>query len=294
MIHTHFYDQLLGQIEVGNARDGIIHLVGMLDAAGLDEAQFTQICAELRNHRLFQLLQEDPLHACVSNNSDRLETLLCGSAPEGTSATGRMLFDITRELTLCRAMRERRVHAHRELLRAWEDGETICVVDGSLLAGLAGRDLSNIVAAVDGPACAANLRLHFGNSLTVIEAEAVGYFADFSTQSRCFDLVCAPGLADRHDAISLAAMLVNLRKCLSPSGRILLSSLAPQHLGTGWRVACLGWTVNCHEESDLWRAAQCAGLEGRVYRDATNSIVWGELTQSASSGAQVGGAGHEQ
>ena len=294
MIHSHFYDQVLGQIEVGNARDGIIHLVGMLDAAGLDEEQFTQICAELRNHRLFQLLQEDPLHASVSGNSDRLETLLCGNAPEGTSPTGRMLFDITRDLTLCRAMRDRRAQARRQLGRAWEDGEAICVVDGSLLAGLAGRDLSNIVVAVDEPACAANLRLHFGSSLTVIEAEAERYFADYATQSRCFDLVCAPGLADRHDAISLSAMLGNLRKCLSSSGRILLSSLAPQHLGTGWRVACLGWTVNCHEESDLRRAAQSAGLEARVYRDATNSIVWGELTQFAPLSAQVGGTGHEQ
>ncbi len=98
-----------------------------------------------------------------------------------------------------------------------------------------------------------------------------------------FDLICATGLADRLESPLLTAELVRLRRCLSGTGRIIVSTTLPHHLGAGWRSACLNWNPCTYDEQELAQAAAKAGLTARIYRDEADCFGWAELRPEPQS-----------
>lgn len=264
MIYTRFYDQVLTEIESGKVHEGINLLVGMLDTVDLQAGSLAQARRELRGHSLCQMLREDPVVAHADAQPDchaeRLRMIGRSSAGAETSSTGRRLFEVTRELTFARALRERRDSFDLKLSRAWRQGQNICLIDdnsNALLSGLDGSDESNI---------------------TVVDLEEVSRTLSCDANNHLpFDLMLAPGLLDRCNPPELQNILELMRATLSNQGSIILAGLTPQHLGAGWRSACLNWNPQCYNELDLARIALDAGLVARMYRDETDCIVWAEL-----------------
>jgi hypothetical protein len=279
MNNIRFYDQILSEIEAGNVHDGIILLAGMLDAAGGGGDSFDQAVSELKAHSLFNLLAEDPLCALAARescSSDALINLI--SVPEMTgemSSTGRRLHSVTSQLTFARAVRERRAAAGEKIIKAWQNGSRVCLLGvGQLRAVdvLAGQNLSNITLIVEDAAQRERVRAQFGGSIQLLGALS-------ESAQEGFDLICAAEMPDQCDAAQLGKKLAALRGCLSDHGKILMASFVPQHLGTGWRTACLNWKIHCHDEQSMAVMAEAAGLSSRTYRDATDCIVWSELTR---------------
>jgi hypothetical protein len=277
MIYTRFYDSVLTQIEVGKVQDGINLLVGMLDTVDLQAGSLARAERELRNHSLCQMLLEDPMiahaEAQPDNPADRLKMIFQSSVDGEVSSTGRRLFAVTRELTFACGLRERHDSFRLKLRRAWQTGQPICLIDDSdaLLEGMDGQDGANI---------------------TVVGlADVRHFFAAAAKDGTRFDLILAPNLLDRHGAPALQTRFALMQSCLSEQGSIVLAGLIPQHLGAGWRSACLNWNPQCHNESDLERLASGAGMAARTYRDETDCILWAELRNASQTG-DTGGINH--
>ncbi len=98
-----------------------------------------------------------------------------------------------------------------------------------------------------------------------------------TARGRQYDLICASGLAERFWGKPLVEALAHHRACLSDRGRIVLCAALSDHLGAGWRIACLNWTPCTHDERSLTEVAAAAGLSARTYRDEADCFVWAEL-----------------
>lgn len=264
MIYTRFYDQVLTEIEAGKVHDGINLLVGMLDTVDLQAGSLERAQRELRGHSLCRMLLEDPVvaHADAQPHStaERLRMISHASAGPNASSTGRRLFQVTRELTFARALRDRRDSFDLKLSRGWRQGQNICLIDedsAALLSGLNGADISNI-------------------TVTALE-DMLHAFAGAAENHVHFDLILAPDMLDRCDPPGLLTHLRLLRPRLAKHGSIVLAGLTPQHLGAGWRSACLNWHPHCYGERELARLAESAGLSARMYRDETDCVLWAEL-----------------
>jgi hypothetical protein len=264
MIYTRFYDQVLTEIEAGNVHDGINLLVGMLDTVGLQTGSLAQARRELRGHSLCQMLLEDPLIADAEARpnapAERVKMIAHTMLHNGVSSTGRRLFEATSELSFARAVRQRWGSFDLKLSRARQLGQKICVINGhsgSLLDRFDAADLSNITA--------------------IDLDDAHDTISSLAEAGHCFDLILAPDLLDQRSAIALSNILGCLRNCVCEQGSIVIAALLPQHLGTGWRSACLNWNPQCHDEQGLAKSATDAGLIARTYRDETNCVVMCEL-----------------
>lgn len=271
MIYTRFYDQVMTEIEAGKVHDGINLLVGMLDTVDLQAGSLERARRELHGHSLSQMLREDPViaHAVALPDctAERLRMIGQSFANAETSSTGRRLFEVTRELTFARALRERRDSFELKLARSWRQGDNIFLIaddSTSYLGALDTSDVSNIaVARVD-------------------EMSQI-IFCNADSQSK-FDLILATDLLDRFDASALIDCLRLMRTGLAKQGSIILAGLTPQHLGAGWRSACLDCHPFCYDECGLAQIAADAELSARMYRDETNCIVWAELRDAVATG----------
>lgn len=283
-MNTHFYDQILTEIQSGNVKDGITLLVGMLDAVCHDGSTFAAATASLKSHNLWSLLLEDPI--CASANATPrqpalLVDLICDqAAPASTSSTGQRLFEVTLSLTFARAVRERAKLAEEKLVRAWQTGANICVLGAGnlrVLRSLAGQDLSNITFVDPDPLCLARSKATFGDSLTGVNASLDSFLGASPTARAPFDLICATTLADQRAIAALGTLLRAARNWLTENGAMHIASFVPQHLGSGWRRACLGWDIECHSDAHITQIAADAGVSARTYRDTTDSVVWAEF-----------------
>lgn len=264
MLYTRFYDQVLTEISAGKVNDGINLLVGMLDTVDIGPGSLAQAKRELSGHSLARMLLEDPsvadAEARPNDTAARIGMIGRATAEGKVSSTGRRLFEVTSELTFARALRQRRESFQQRFTRAWQLGQKICV----LING--GADAASQL-------CNADF-----SKATVIDADdAVRGLRSAEDSAQRFDLILAPDLFDRSvesvllDILKLAATSLNI------NGSIIVAALLPNHLGAGWRSACLNWNPHCHDEAALARIAAKAGLTARTYRDETDCIVWGEL-----------------
>ncbi len=284
MTHARFYTSVLTELQAGNVQGGLTLLVGMLDSVGEEATALAQASAELRRHDLWQLLLHEPLCAHAAAQPDKCHVLgeiICGEARHAAaSSTGIRLYGVTSELTFSRAFRERRRQAGEILVRSWQNGRSICLPgcsDFSALAALAGQDLSNVTVADANPDCLARLKDRLGQSINTVNAEALAFLHRAAACGQRFDFICATELLDTLDQAALPQTFTAMRGVLSAEGKIVTANLLPDHLGSGWRQACLGWDIHCHDEAQIERAAAAAGLTARTYRDATDCVVWAEL-----------------
>lgn len=272
MIYTRFYDQVMTEIEAGKVHDGINLLVGMLDTVDLQAGSLERARRELHGHSLSQMLREDPViaHAVALPDctAERLKMIGQSLANAETSSTGRRLFEVTRELTFARALRERRDSFELKLARSWRQGDNIFLIaddSTSYLSALSGADVASI-------------------GVADVDEISLGLFSSSENQSK-YDLILAPELLDRCDGPALLDCLRQMRPGLAKQGSIVLAGLTPQHLGAGWRSACLDWHPFCYDECGLAQIAADAELSARMYRDETNCIVWAEFRDAVATGA---------
>jgi hypothetical protein len=300
MTYQLFYDQVLNELLSGSFHDGINLLVGMLDHAHQDPATLTLAQSELGGHELSAFLGQDPLYCATQptvKRMDALYDLLCELNLSGdVSTTGRRLFDVTRNLTFARAIRERRASTTQKLMRAWQSGQKICVLGHGQVCALqvlSGQDLSNVTIVSDDPASFSNMRQTLGASVALVENEPVAFLEQAGANGQRFDLICASEVPDQIKPQDLGPLLARVRGSLSKSGKLIFASFVPQHLGAGWHAICLGWTLNCYLEGQWSALSDQARLSVHTCRDATNSVVWSafsRISDDASWGAN--GYGH--
>ncbi len=264
MLYTRFYDQVLTEISAGKVNDGINLLVGMLDTVDIGPGSLAQAKRELSGHSLARMLLEDPsvADAEARPNDTAARIGMIGRTATGSdiSSTGRRLFEVTSELTIARALRQRRESFEQRFTRAWQLGQKICV----LISG--GADAASQLSNAD------------FSKATVIDADDAEHgpwLAEDDAQR--FDLILAPDLFDCTVEPSLSNILKITTASLNINGSIIVAALLPHHLGAGWRSACLNWNPHCHDEAGLARIAAATGLSARTYRDETDCIIWGEL-----------------
>lgn len=264
MHYTGFYDQILNEIEGGNAGSAVNRLVGMLDVTNLQPRAMDQACTELGAHPLTSLLFQDPAMADAARNPNepagRLQMLMSKTLGSEISSTGRMLFEASSELSIMRALRGRQSGAESKLARAWQTGGRICLLDRAM-AGissiLAGRDQSNV---------------------TIIGDYGGGEICANYPTGAPFDLILAPDISDHCSAAALKTAIGAMRQSLSARGKIILATLVPQHPGTGWCRACLHWNPHCHSAETVAAIATSEGMAALTYQDAANCVNWAELT----------------
>jgi hypothetical protein len=283
MIHSRFYDSVLTELQTGNVQHGITLLVGMLDTVSDDAAALDKASEVLKEHDLWQILLHEPLcahAAAVPHSNYVLGDILCeDNGHYAKTTTGVRLFDVTSELTFSRAFRERRKHASEVLIRAWQSGQKICLPscsDFGALSALKGQDLSNICVADDNLECLEKLKSNLGQSINVIQQPAISFLHHAANMAQKFDLICAIELPDDLNQDALTAHFTAMRGALASGGKILSASILPDHIGSGWRQACLDWTIHCHSEAQIEAAASAAGLSICTYRDAADCVVWAE------------------
>lgn len=284
MIHGRFYDQVLTHIGAGNVRDGVNLLAGMLDAVNAGADTLAQACAELLEHDLHQLLREDPIigHAFEKpgEHSDLID-LICNPTLTATlSSTGRRLYSSTSELSFVRALRQRRKIMAQRVLRAWQNEAQILIFEPHLFNefdNADGYDLSNITVAAVNEEIAQKLLQKFGLGPRIIIGTAEEAIAIVEKSGNKYSLICAAEIADQRDASALQKFIADSRTVLAATGVLALPCLVSQHLGSGWRAACLNWTPYCYEEPKLQQLAKNAALSVRTYRDEMDCVVWGEF-----------------
>jgi hypothetical protein len=290
MTYATFYNQILTELLVGRFQDGISQLVGMLDGVSQDASSVALASTTLRNHDLWNVLKQDPLCATSEAQADQgalLCDLICNQAVSGEiSSTGQRLFGVTSGLTLARALRERRQSTQDRLQRAWQSGQRICVIGNGqfrALEALAGYDLSNITLIAPTLETGSHLSQKFSGAVVLLEEQSVPFPTNIAADSPKFDLICAADLPDQSDIDFLRALVVASQSYLSETGKIVFASFLPHHLGTGWRTVCLKWALNCFDERDLVTLGQKVGLHAKIYRDASNSVVWSEFSKTTNS-----------
>jgi hypothetical protein len=254
------YDSVLAEIEIGHADQAVNRLVGMLDAVELHAAFAAAAKCQLRDHMLFDLLRSDPLCSNLGRDFAADVRGIC-------SPTGERLSAITGQLPLIRALRQRHEQVEKRIVRAWEQGQSVCVIDETDVCAfdaLADRARPNIVA----------------HSLLSFQA----------TDTR-FDLIIGARLADtlKHHALQDFLKLANLR--LKQGGTVALAALRSGHQGTGWRRMCLNWHPETHDEASLIASGKAAGLNTHIYRDESDCILWCDFR--ATEQKQTGENRHE-
>jgi hypothetical protein len=299
MFYAQFYDQVLAELLSGSFSQGINLLVGMLDAVGKNSANQKLAFEKLHAHDLYFFLAQDPLIASANCSSPQYLSaidFICEPYLDPcVSSTGRRLFEVTSQLTFCRAVRDRRAITAAKIKSAWQLGQSVCIFGTSQLRAigpLAGQNLSNVTLICQDEASSADLSARFGQSPTILQIDP-GRVWYFPTEIGIgFDFICAGDLPDRTETDALADVLLMLRDRLTPTGKIVVTSFVPEHLGAGWRSACLQWPITCYREADFINLGTCVDLNTRTYRDATNSVVWCELSKNTDARTSLGVLNH--
>ncbi len=271
MLHTRFYDQILSTIEIGQVRDGINQLAGMLDGLTGDAVAFAAAGAALHRHPLHQLLRQDPLATAKGQYPN------FGGESGNISSTGRRVFEATSALPFIKALQERQHEAARQLELAWQSQRAVCLIDGRAVLELVDtedHDLSLTHFIMSNPRDADWVFEKFG-----VSAFFPGDASADQPQAipQVFDLISATQVADHLPKQQLTALISRLAAKLSVQGALSLSAIQPDHLGSGWRKACHQQHLICHSEADLAAMAVDIGLNSHIYHDATGCLVWCEL-----------------
>jgi extracellular factor (EF) 3-hydroxypalmitic acid methyl ester biosynthesis protein len=284
MHNTHFFDQTLDLIEQGNWPMALPMLAGKLHNAIADAETWPDVRTTLHQHRLHQVLLEDPFSAYsvrrprgYPGDAGLIDIIYDQVPSVAASDLGRSMFEMTVRFQAPEGVRQRRIHAEAVVTRAWRRGQRILVLASGHFRegdGLIGQDVSNIVL-VDQDALSLDVvRRNHGDYAEIHEANVFRYLKAAVARGERFDLVYTLGLTDYLDARAMRLLHKLVRACLSPGGTFLLANFLPNHLGVGWMDAVMDWQLIYRDETELTGYAQEIGLAARTWRDPTGSVVW--------------------
>ncbi len=172
-------------------------------------------------------------------------------------------------LGLARASAARAALAKGELVKAMAAGQSICLLGHTACEAMGGAhnlDLDRLCF-IPLPGEASKLAVGWISSLPDMRDARDGQF----------DLIIATGLAQQYQGRRLRLVLENIRRLLSPNGKLLLASSLPGHLGLGWQTLCEGREIHCQDEKAIAAHAYATGYGISQCRDATDSIIWATL-----------------
>ena len=285
-----FLAQVSNQIELGYPGEAITRLTVMLDLAADNDASLVEARRALLGHPVFAMLAQEPAMAiarsCGQDRINRLVSQICApqSAP-ALAANAVVLSQIMAASSFHRAIRARVKHAGEMLTRAWQDGRTIALLGDSFdaeLAGLRGRDLSNLTITASTPERAQSLAALLGPSVRLTAQNPAQWLADAAGAGASFDLVYLPRAAEALDAVQLAVLLDQARQVLAPAGSIVAPAFLAGRIARGWQQACLDWPVQDHTEAALTAACPPESLTIRMLGDQAGCFVWLIASQPAA------------
>lgn len=288
-----FYDQTLGLIEQGHTKLALPMLAGKLYAAHAEAGNWTETRQSLLRHPLHAVLMEDPYTAhCVqrprgyAGDAALIDILYDQKLPERTSQRGADLFSITTAFPAAEAVRMRRAYAQTRVTQAWQEGKRVCVLAcGHFREAdpLIGEDMSNMVVVDQDNLSLDIVRSNHGASVKIVEANVFNYLRSAISHGETFDLVYTLGLTDYLDTRAMRLLHKMMKACLAPGGTMLIANFLPFHLGTGWMDAVMDWHLIYREGAELETYAREIGMTPKTWRDATDSIVWCEMTDEQSA-----------
>lgn len=286
-----FLNQAASQIELGYPDEAIARLMVMLDLAAEESDKLDEASTALVAHPLFALLRQDPALAIAQClGPDRINRLVSQiSRPEGGSEptpTGQTLNRFMAASTFNRAICARVKHADELLTRAWQDGRTIAVLGESFdqeLAGLHGRELSNLTITASSTERAKRLAQLLGPSAAIAELSVTDTLKAAGAARTQFDLIYLPRAAETMDAHALARLLDQGRAVLAPTGSIVAPAFLAGRIARGWQQACLNWPVQNHSEVALAATCESEKLQIRMIGDQAGCFVWLVASQPSSN-----------
>ena len=280
------YDQIYKEFLNGNQVKGIEELVVRLHAAREDGAEFQQATEALRNHELFDLVRKDP----YTNHSMQRPRGYPGDAelidmiyrvePKGElDDFGRSIFDRTIACGASEAVRQRLKFARELLSIAVNNGQSICSLAGGHLReadDLAGQVKAAFTVVDQDEQSLSVVRDTHGNSIEAIEANVFNWLRTAPRDGRRYDLVYSLGLTDYLDTRQLLTFTKLAAKIMAPGGKLVLANFH-DHRWSAYMEAAMDWHLVYRTEADMAQNAKDAGLNHRIFRDATGYIIYCEM-----------------
>jgi hypothetical protein len=287
MHNQRFFDQTLSMIDSGYYATALPMLAGKLHNAHAATASWPETRAALHDHRLHEVLLQDPLSAYSARRprgypgDAGLIDMIYDKVPAfDASNQGREIFALTVQFQAPEGVRQRRLHAETVIDKAWRQGKRILVLAcGHFREAdtLIGEDISNVVLVDQDAVSLEVVRRNHGDFPEIHEANVFRYLRAASSRGARFDLIYTLGLTDYLDRRAMELLHRMTKACLAPGGSFLLANFLPGHLATGWMDAVMDWHLIYREEDELEGCAAEVGLIPRTWRDPTGSVVWCEM-----------------
>lgn len=288
MFDERAFDQILGEIERGEAATAAVFLVGMMTNQLREPTGFAQLRSTLRAHPLHRALLEDPFSARAyakprgyAGDAVLIDYIYDRLPPPDTSPTGKAIFAASTRFQGSQGVCERRNHAEAVLSRAWSQGKRICAIACGHLReadALVGKDLRNIVAVDQDPLSLGVVASQHDGRIGLVEANAITYLRNAARDGERFDLIYTLGLTDYFDERAMRLLHKLMKQCLAPGGRIMVANFLPGHLSTAWMDAVMDWHLVYRTEAQMESYAREIAMRPHLFRDASNSIVFCEMT----------------
>jgi hypothetical protein len=289
MSHARLLDQLSTMAASGDVSMLMNLAAGML--AGEQALPFVErpFAHALRRSDFHATLLEDPVSARAFHkprgypgDAELIDYYYDQQIPPGTSGLGARMFENTVRFPTGRAVDFRRGFAAERLEQAWQQGKRICVLACGHLReadGLAGKDLSNVVAVDLDSASLAQVAATHDIGPQLVEANALRYLRQTARTEERFDLIYTLGLTDYLDRRALELLHTLMRRCLAEKGEILVANFVSGHLSIGWMEAVMDWHLIYRDAAEMERLAGTADLQPRTFHDPTGSIVFCEMSR---------------
>ncbi len=280
------YDQLYDEFARGNQVEGIEKLVMNLQEARGDSSLFESATQELRNHKLFELVRKDPYtdHSFqrprgYPGDAELIDMIYDVSPSRDFGEFGMSLFDRTIACGASEAVRQRLKFASEMLKDAVAQNRSICSLAGGHCReadGLAAQTFNQFTVVDQDPKSLSVVRNKHGAAVETIEANVFNWLRTAPRMGRSFDLVYSLGLTDYLDARQLLVLTKLAASVLAPGGRLILANFH-DHRWSAYMEAAMDWYLIYRNEADMAKNAQDAGLNHRIFRDATGYIIFCEM-----------------
>jgi extracellular factor (EF) 3-hydroxypalmitic acid methyl ester biosynthesis protein len=286
MMHDSNYDRLYEEFVSGNQVQGIEKLVIRLHESRSDGEPFQQAIEALRNHKLFELVRKDPYtnHSMqrprgYPGDAELIDMIYRAAPAEDPGAFGQSLFDRTIACGASEAVRQRLGFARQLLAGSIANGQSICSLAGGHLReaeGLAGQNLGRFTVVDQDAQSLAEVRDAHGSVIETIEANVFNWLRTAPRDGRAYDLVYSLGLTDYLDARQLLIFTKLAAGIMAPGGRMILANFH-DHRWSAYMEAAMDWYLIYRTEEDMANNAADAGLQHRIFRDATGYIIYCEM-----------------
>ena len=287
MYNERFFDQTLDMIDAGHWPMALPMLAGKLHNAFHDALTWPETRATLHQHRLHEILLEDPFNAYsvqrprgYPGDAGLIDLIYDCTPPETASPLGRDMFEMTIRFQAPEGVRQRRDHAEAVVSAAWQAGKRILVLAcGHFREGdaLIGQDLGNITLVDQDPLSLDCVRGRHQDRINLHEANVFRDLRAAAGRKEQFDLIYTLGLTDYLDTRAMQLLHRQVKACLAPGGTFLLANFLPSHLGTGWMDAVMNWHLIYRDGRELEAYGHEVALRPRSWQDQTGSVVWCEM-----------------